>query len=161
MAQDEGPRADKGSLDVSNASIARSQPWPGLSPTLKLRTRPKNAWRPTDATHRSVSDFRQASLAWDRSTACPSAKAMKSEVGRRLSLIKTPRRMFETVQNGGVKWRPIPRVDFVLRQPAEAPTVAVLADKIIGVVAARSNNLCIGAQTPDRVSHRTVVRLIR
>jgi hypothetical protein len=39
--------------------------------------------------------------------------------------------------------------------------VAVLADKIVGVVAARSNNLCNGAQAPERVSHRTVVRLIR
>jgi hypothetical protein len=39
--------------------------------------------------------------------------------------------------------------------------VAVLAGKIIGVVAARSNNLCNGAQAPQRVSHRTVVRLIR
>ena len=106
-------------------------------------------------------DFRQASLAWDRSTTCPSAKALKSEVGGRLSLIKTRRRMFATVQNGGIKWRLKPRVDFVLRQSAEAPTVAVLAGKIIGVVAARSNNLCNGAQTPERVSHRTVVRLIR
>jgi hypothetical protein len=39
--------------------------------------------------------------------------------------------------------------------------VAVLAGKIIGVVAARSNNLFNGAQAPQRVSHRTVVRLIR
>jgi hypothetical protein len=75
--------------------------------------------------------------------------------------MKTRRRMFGTVQNGAIKWRPMPRLDFVLRQPAEALTVAVLAGKIVGVVAARSNNLCNGAQAPERVSHRTVVRLIR
>jgi hypothetical protein len=67
--------------------------------------------------------------------------------------MKTRRRMFGTVQNGAIKWRPMPRLDFVLRQPVEALTVAVLAGEIIGVVAARSNNLCNGAQTPERVSH--------
>jgi hypothetical protein len=41
-----------------------------------------------DAMHQSVPDFRQASLAWDRSTASPSANALKSEVGGKLSLYK-------------------------------------------------------------------------
>ncbi|MDB5789516.1 MAG: hypothetical protein JWQ50_9431 [Caballeronia mineralivorans] len=79
MAQDEGPKADDGSLDVTSASIARSPPGPGLSPTPSSELTPKSAWGPMDATHQSVPDFRLASLAWDRSTACRSANALGSE----------------------------------------------------------------------------------
>jgi len=79
MAQDENLKAETGSLDVGNPTIAPSPPRPSLSPAPSSEPVPIRALRPAAAAHHSVLDSRQASPAWNRSTASRSANALRSE----------------------------------------------------------------------------------
>jgi hypothetical protein len=92
MAQEEKPKAETGPLNVMDITIA-SSPRPRLSPApLRAQNRSRQVLREQQKQpHDAVPDARQASPLWNRSTASPSANALKLEPGGKLSLIKTCR----------------------------------------------------------------------